>query len=257
MKEFRNGIKRLYFGPSTPARVFRFALLGFDLVTISYFIISATVWTDIHHFWLDYSIGAVLTLDYIARLYISPRPLRAMTDATAIADLIVIFSLFAATFLDNLGFLRVVRMLRLLRSYHVLKELRGMSSWFRRNEEIIQSATNLLVFIFLITAVVFVLEEDINPKINSYMDALYFTVTTLTTTGFGDIIMTDTVGRFITILIMIFGVALFLRLIQTIFRPTKVKYTCPDCGLNRHDLDAVHCKHCGRTIHIPTEGEWQ
>jgi voltage-gated potassium channel len=35
----------------------------------------------------------------------------------------------------------------------------------------------------------------------------------------------------------------------------KVRYTCPDCGLNRHDPDAVHCKHCGRTINIATEGE--
>ena len=60
----------------------------------------------------------------------------------------------------------------------------------------------------------------------------------------------------ISVAIMIFGVALFLRLIQTIFRPQKVHHRCPDCGLSRHDPDAVHCKHCGRTINIPTEGEW-
>jgi voltage-gated potassium channel len=53
---------------------------------------------------------------------------------------------------------------------------------------------------------------------------------------------------------MVFGVALFLRLIQTIFRPTRVIYDCPDCGLHRHDADAVHCKHCGRVINISTEG---
>jgi voltage-gated potassium channel len=59
-----------------------------------------------------------------------------------------------------------------------------------------------------------------------------------------------------TVLIMIFGVALFLRLVQTIFRPAKVNLPCPDCGLNRHDPDAVHCKHCGRLLNIPTEGAW-
>jgi len=177
-------------------------------------------------------------------------------DSTAIADLIVILSLLAEAFITNLGFLRVIRMLRLLRSYHVVKDLRETFSWFRQHEEIINSAMNLLVFVFMVSAIVYVIEAQVNAHINSYMDALYFTVTTLTTTGYGDITMTDTVGRTITIVIMVLGVALFLRLIQTIFRPSKVKYVCPDCGLNRHDNDAVHCKHCGNTLHIPTEGEW-
>jgi Ion channel len=86
------------------------------------------------------------------------------------------------------------------------------------------------------------------------IDALYFTVTTLTTTGFGDITMEDPAGRLLAVLIMIFGVSLFIRLAQTLFRPTKVHFECPDCGLTRHDADAVHCKHCGKVIHIETEG---
>ncbi|WP_248304606.1 potassium channel family protein [Breoghania sp. L-A4] len=168
----------------------------------------------------------------------------------------VIASLLASAFIGNLGFLRVVRMLRLLRSYHVLREFREHSAWFRRNEEMVHSAINLFVFVFVVTAVVFVLEGHRNPAINNYLDALYFTVTTLTTTGFGDITMTDSVGRALTVLIMVFGVGLFLRLVQTIFRPAKVVHTCSDCGLSRHDPDAVHCKHCGKVLNIPTEGEW-
>jgi voltage-gated potassium channel len=54
--------------------------------------------------------------------------------------------------------------------------------------------------------------------------------------------------------VMIFGVTLFLRLAQVLFRPPKVEYTCPHCGLTVHDADAVHCKHCGETIDIKTEG---
>jgi voltage-gated potassium channel len=53
---------------------------------------------------------------------------------------------------------------------------------------------------------------------------------------------------------MIVGISLFVRLVQTILRPTKVRYECPTCGLTRHDLDAVHCKHCGHELHIRTEG---
>ena len=143
-----------------------------------------------------------------------------------------------------------------LRSYHLLRELRQQSAYFRRNEELIQSALNLVIFIFTVTAVVFVLEQHQNDNINNYLDALYFTVTTLTTTGFGDITLTDSMGRALAVVIMVFGVGLFLRLVQTIFRPPKVNCPCPQCGLKRHDPDAVHCKHCGATINIPTDGEW-
>lgn len=249
--------RQLYFGHTTSARAFRYVLLAFDLVTIGYFIVSSMVDPERHHHELDYGIAVVLALDYIARLIASAKPSRYIFNFTSLADLVVIASLVAPAFLENFAFLRVVRMLRLLRSYHLLKELREASEWFRRNEEILQSAVNLVVFIFVVTAVVFVIEDDRNPNINTYLDALYFTVTTLTTTGYGDITMTDSVGRLMTVLIMIFGVALFLRLIQTIFRPSKARVPCPDCGLSRHDTDAVHCKHCGRVLNIPTEGAWE
>ncbi|WP_228130472.1 ion channel [Pseudovibrio exalbescens] len=252
----RTRLRKLYFGSEPYSNAWRLGLLGFDLITISYFVYAATLGIESQNHTLDYIIGVVLLADYILRLFMTMRPWRAALEITAITDLIVIASLFASAFVDNLGFLRVMRMLRLLRSYRMVSELREMSKWFRRNEEIIHSAINLIVFVFVVSAVVYVLEGHLNPSINNFMDALYFTVTTLTTTGFGDITMSDTMGRFVTILIMIFGVALFLRLIQTIFRPAKVKYTCPSCGLNRHDPDAVHCKHCGETLNIPTEGDW-
>ena len=253
---FRMGVRRLYYGMTPGARRWRLALLVFDLVTITYFIVSSMLDPDRTDHRIDYAIAFLLFIDYTLRIIAAHRPWRSAIEFTAIADLIVILSLFASAFVENLAFLRVVRMLRLLRSYHLLKELRDLSPFFKRNEEIIQSAVNLLVFVFVVTAIVYVTEGHRNPSINTYLDALYFTVATLTTTGFGDITMTDSFGRLLTVIIMIFGVGLFLRLVQTIFRPQKVTHHCPDCGLSKHDTDAIHCKHCGRAITIPTEGEW-
>jgi voltage-gated potassium channel len=54
---------------------------------------------------------------------------------------------------------------------------------------------------------------------------------------------------------MIFGVSLFLRMAQILFRPTKVHFECPQCGLSRHEADAVHCKDCGHILRIPNKGE--
>ena len=46
-------------------------------------------------------------------------------------------------------------------------------------------------------------------------------------------------------------ITLFVRLAQSIFRPRKVTFPCPQCGLQRHDPDAVHCKACGHVLNIP------
>jgi voltage-gated potassium channel len=48
-----------------------------------------------------------------------------------LADVVVILSLLLAAFAENLAFLRIVRALRLLRSYHLLRDLRAQSPWFR------------------------------------------------------------------------------------------------------------------------------
>jgi voltage-gated potassium channel len=166
----------------------------------------------------------------------------------------VVISLVLPALVDNLGFLRIARALRLLRSYHLLRDLRSEFVWFRCNEEIVRRALNLFVFVFVVTSVVFVTQNDVNPGIKSYVDALYFTITTLTTTGFGDITLQGPGGRLLSVAIMVVGVSLFLRLLQIIFHPAKVRFECPDCALLLHDLDAVHCKGCGRILAIRDEG---
>jgi voltage-gated potassium channel len=138
--------------------------------------------------------------------------------------------------------------------YQFMARLRLDSSFFRRNEETIIAVVNLAVFLFIMTGVVYQTQHWRNPAITNYVDALYFTVTALTTTGFGDITLQGTLGRLISIIIMIFGVTLFLRLLQTLIRPQKVRYACPACGLQRHEVDAVHCKACGLLLKIPDEG---
>jgi len=252
----RPALIKLYHGDSAHAHYFRYGLIVFDVLTVTFFVVSSMVEQSAWVLRIDFAIAVVLMLELAARAIVANRSWKFLFTFGSLVDLIVIASLLAPAFLENLAFLRVVRMLRLLRSYHLLAELRSTSDWFRRNEEVLQSSVNLLVFIFTVTAVVFVLEDERNPNIHNYFDALYFTVATLTTTGFGDITLTDTLGRMLAVVIMVVGVGLFLRLIQTIFRPPKVKFTCPDCGLTRHDPDAVHCKHCGTTINIPTEGDW-
>jgi len=246
----------LYHGTDPRSRAFRFGLLAFDVASIVFFIFSSLTREQLWIYVVDGLLAVAISCDLGIRWWISSDRKRFMMQLTTWADVIVIITLLLPWLIENLLFLRVLRSLRLLRSYRVLADLRQDSTFFKRNEEVIQSTVNLIVFVFVMTAMVYVLQVNTNPMITNYLDALYFTVTALTTTGFGDITLEGTSGRLLSVVILLLGVALFLRLAQTIFRPSRVAYECPDCGLNRHDADAVHCKHCGRTLHITTSGEF-
>ncbi|MEM1306311.1 MAG: ion channel [Pseudomonadota bacterium] len=247
-------IRSFYFGNSLKGRVFRFGLITFDVVSIAYFVGTSMVPLAPWMMPLDIGIAVVIIADLAARFMITQPRSRFFTDIITWLDLIVVATLLLPALFSNLLFLRMMRAVRLLRSYHVLRDVRQHSAWFARHEPVIHKASDLVIFIFIMTAIVFVVQNRVNPQIESYVDALYFTVTTLTTTGYGDITLVGTSGRVLSVLIMVLGVALFLRLIQEVFRPDKYSITCPDCGLNKHDADAVHCKHCGHVINIPTSG---
>lgn len=246
-------VRECYFGFSPLSRRFRFAMLAFDVVTISYFVITTVSGSTTLPI-IDIVIGICLTLDLAARTIAMRRSIVQLRSLMFYLDLVVIIALFGALIAPDLALVRVLRILRVLRSYRLVVDLRRDYKWFRQREEVVEAALNLTVFLFITTALVYVIERPVNPEITTFVDALYFTIATLTTTGFGDIVVSDTWGRALTIVIMVFGVGLFLRLIQTLFRPNKVAFECPKCGLEKHDLDAVHCKHCGEVINIPTEG---
>jgi voltage-gated potassium channel len=250
----RARLRELYYGRSRPAVRFRYGLLGFDFVVIIFIIVSSFSYGHPVTEALDLVFGVLILVEFCARIWASRAPLNELIHPLGLVDIIVIVSFLAPLAGENLAFLRVVRALRLFRSYQLVSRLRRDFPFFKRNEDAIFSVVHLCVFLLIATALVFATQHGRNPEISNYADALYFTVTALTTTGFGDITLQGTSGRLLSVLIMIFGVSLFIRLIQTVFRPSKLHYECPHCGLSRHDADAVHCKHCGAVINLPSEG---
>jgi len=254
MNELTKYCREIYYGVTPRALMARYLFLAFDLLVIVYFVVTTFLESYDWIVYTDMAIGVLLVVDFLGRLLASADRGAFLVRPLTIVDFIVIASLFVPALIGSFAFLRLVRSLRLLRSYVVVRQLRSVSKFFAANEEVIFSALNLVVFIFVVTAAVFVLQVPVNDSINNYVDALYFTITTLTTTGFGDVILVGSAGRLLAVVIMIVGVALFIRLVQTIFRPRRIQHECPDCGLTRHEVDAVHCKHCGRQLHIRTEG---
>lgn len=247
-------LRLLYEGDTRQAHQFRYGLLAFDVTTILFIVLTSFLPRSPAFEWMDVIIGLIVLADFSARLAISRRPWRDLAHPTTWADVAAIASFLAPVVGEGIGFLRILRTLRLLRTYQLLARLRSDSVFFRRNEDLIIASVNLGVFIFVMTGFVYETQRWTNTEIGNYIDALYFTIAALTTTGFGDITLTGTLGHLISVVIMIFGVTLFLRLVQVLLRPDKVRFPCPVCALQRHDRDAVHCKACGTVLNIPDEG---
>ncbi|MER2263570.1 potassium channel family protein [Methylobacterium oxalidis] len=254
MRALTTKLREYCEGETDRAHRFRYGLLIFDLATLLFIVVSSFAPRQRVVEGIDVLIGVAVATDFLARLSICPRPWREFLRPTTWADLAAIVSFLAPIVGEGAGFLRILRTLRFLRTYQVLDRLRADSAFFRRNEEVIIAVVNLVVFIFVMTSIVYATQHRSNPNIGNYVDALYFTVTSLTTTGYGDVTLQGTGGRLISVVVMICGVTLFLRLAQVLFRPYKVRYPCPACGLQRHEPDAVHCKACGTILNIPDEG---
>jgi voltage-gated potassium channel len=248
-------LRHLYEAMTPEAKRFRYGLLALDLASVGWIVAASYLGPTPPVLAADVALGLVLLAEFGLRVPASGRPLRAALRPLNLADLLAILSLLLAPLLmGSLGFLRVLRTLRLLHSVRLIASLRSDLPFFRRNEEATLAAAQLGVFVFVATGLVYETQHRGNPKIADCGDALYFTVTALTTTGFGDITLEGGLGRALSVLIMLAGVTLFLRLAQALFRPVKVRFPCPSCDLSRHEPDAVHCKACGVLLNIPDEG---
>jgi len=251
-QRLRSTLRLLYHGHTPGAVRFQFSVLVVDLAIIAFFIATPLLRDKPAFYWFDYSIAALLALDLIARALATSDLGKWVRQVNVLVDIFILLTLLAPTFFLNLGFLRILRLWTISKSGFLWKWLRhkGLGDY----EDTTHSVINLLTFLFVVTGFVYTAFARPGSDIEGYVDALYFTVATVTTTGFGDITLPGVWGKLTAIVVMIVGISLFVRLAQAIFRPNKVKFPCPQCGLTRHDPDAVHCKACGHILNIPDDG---
>ncbi|WEJ56610.1 potassium channel family protein [Devosia sp. FJ2-5-3] len=252
MRRLREKLRILYHSHTPAALRFQAIVLVVDVAIIAFFVASPLLRGKSVFLWLDYSVAALLGIELVARGLAATDVRRWLRQFPVIIDIFILATLLAPTWLFNLGFLRILRLWTITRSGLIWRPLkkRGLGEY----QDTIQAVINLLVFLFVVTGFVYTAFVGDESGIAGYVDALYFTVTTMTTTGFGDITLPGSWGKMASIVIMIIGISLFVRLAQLIFRPAKITFPCPQCGLSKHEPDAVHCKACGHILNIPDPG---
>ncbi|MEO4001287.1 potassium channel family protein [Mesorhizobium sp. CAU 1732] len=249
----RDRLRRLYHGQSKAALRFQLAVTIVDLAIIAFFIATPILIERPSFLWIDYTVAALLAADLTARALASTDISRWVRQVTVLVDIFILVTLLFPQSLANLGFLRILRLWSLSRSGTLWRPLErhGFGEW----RDTVHAVMNLLTFLFVITGFVYTFFFRTGAGFDAYVDALYFTVATVTTTGFGDIVLPGVWGKLTSIVTMIVGISLFVRLAQSLFRPHKVFFPCPQCALQRHDVDAVHCKACGHLLKIPDDSD--
>jgi voltage-gated potassium channel len=253
-ERLRHRLRLLYHGHDRGEVFFQRAVLVVDLAIIAFFVIGPVLRDRPSYLWLDIAVAVLLTADIAARGLASTDTARWLRQPTTIVDFFVLVTLLLPSWLANLGFLRILRLWTLSNSGFLWRPLRkrGLAAW----EETGRAIVNLVTFLFIVASFIFTFFKGEETGINGYVDALYYTVTAVTTTGFGDIVLPGIWGKLVAIATMIVGISLFVRLAQALVRPNKVYFPCPQCGLNRHEPDAVHCKACGHILNIPDSGRF-
>jgi voltage-gated potassium channel len=97
MLEYRDQLHDLYYGTSEKSVYFRFGLIAFDLVTISFFIVTSMVELSVWIITIDFIIAFVLSLDFSARLFLAKNRLSFLIQPISLLDIVVILALLAAT----------------------------------------------------------------------------------------------------------------------------------------------------------------
>jgi voltage-gated potassium channel len=244
----RSRLRDLYFGASKDALRFQAFLVLVDLLVVGFFIVSQFFRDQPVLFYvLDAVVAAFLAMDLAAKWYALGSFKRLLKYPTTWVDAIVLATLLVPA-MHNWGFLRILRLWTTVQRERFWNVIGGGRWDDTYVEDLTKAIVNLVVFVLLAAGVAQALFLEQHPKLNNFLDAIYFVVTLLSTTGLGDITLDTWQGRVFSIVLMVTGVTLFFSIAQKAFAVRAKIIVCDSCGLDRHEPDAAFCRACGARL---------
>lgn len=231
-----------------------------DLVVVFLILLVSTIFVvktypldeGLRHLLDKIELGVVIIFmaEYVLRIWSAPHRVRQIFRPYSLVDLIAIVPVFFSG--QSYQILRVFRALRVLR---LARFLEGRHFFYRR---LTTSHVVIIRILYIITAIVFVAsglifyaEQGVpNSRINTFSDAVYFSIVTMSTVGFGDITPASDFSRVITVLMIVSALVFipwqFRNLLAAFMQPAaQVGVRCPRCFAERHSEDAIFCRCCG------------
>ena len=203
----------------------------------------------------------LFTAEYALRLWVVRKPLRYARSFYGVIDLLAILPTFLSLLFPASASLTVIRALRLLRIFRVLKLVEYSSEAGVLIEALLRSRRKIFVFIATLLTIVVIfgalmyVVEGPEKGFTSIPTGMYWAIVTVATVGFGDIAPTTGFGRFITSVLIVIGYSIiavptgiYTAELARGLMPKRRAVRCVECGLPDHETDAWHCRKCGRSL---------
>jgi voltage-gated potassium channel len=201
-----------------------------------------------HFFMAEYVLRAFAWQGKAWRYFVQPM---------ALIDLLAIAPFFLAGSSDT----AVLRLVRLFRIFRIFKLARYSESLNRLVQVFRLNAGVLGVFLFLVFVILMIsatLMHTIEPqRFTQLTDALWWSIVTLTTVGYGDIVPESLTGKAIAAVLMVFGIGIIAlptgvlgASLTKLMLDDKKKGSrvCPRCGEQEHFAHARYCHKCGERL---------
>ncbi|MEO6801301.1 MAG: ion transporter [Rhodanobacter sp.] len=211
----------------------------------------------------EWGFTLLFTVEYVVRLAVVDRPSRYARSFFGIVDLLSVLPTWISLALVGSQYLLVIRALRMLRIFRILKLTRYVgdanllwSTLVRTQRKIFIFISTILTLVLIFGSLMYLVEGPENG-FTSIPEAMYWAVVTMTTVGFGDITPKTPVGQLLTALISLVGYSI-IAVPTGIFtaelasgmraQTQKTSLHCSACAHDEHDSDAQFCKACGAPL---------
>lgn len=203
----------------------------------------------------------LFTVEYLVRILVLKRPAAYVFSFFGLVDLLSFVPTYVSAVLPGAQALIAVRAFRVIRLFRIFKLATHM-----RHARVIATALRrarpkIVVFLFGVVAVVVTmgaviyLVEGEEHGFTSIPRSVYWAIVTVTTVGYGDIVPKTFLGQVIASFAMILGyatIAVPTGIVTVDLAEASRQHTsgqsCPVCGVEGHDIDALHCKRCGAKL---------
>ncbi len=259
MAPWRERLHEIIFEADTPAgKAFDVALLIAILLSVISVSLESVETIDAEYhgllFTAEWVFTGLFTVEYVLRLICTRRPTRYATSFFGVIDLLAVLPTWVSLFVPGAQHLMVIRALRLLRVFRVLKLGRYLTEatvlrravWASR-AKVIVFITTILIVVVIMGSAMFVVESE-DAGFNSIPQSMYWAIVTMTTVGYGDVAPETPLGKFLAAIVMILGYSFIIvptgiitaELTKGHARPVSTQ-ACRECSRVGHDVDAVCC----------------
>ena len=156
----------------------------------------------------------LFTIEYILRIYCTTDKKKYTFSFMGIIDLLSIIPTYLMIFYAPLGYLIDIRVMRLLRIFRIFKLSPYLRSGHTMQIALRSSRPKIIVFILSVSLVVIILGtlmyiiEGQQNGFDNIPKSIYWSVVTLTTVGYGDVVPITALGKTVAVFIMLLGYAI-------------------------------------------------